>query len=575
MNPVPLPATADAAPAARTVRPPRPATRAAAVAEPLEGRLLLAAQNILVAGTGGTSGSGNVIYEYTQAGALVRQIPVPAAPADTQRLRDLTVDPAGRIHVVIGDNDLRLATYDQAAGAWSFHDSPGWSVLSLGAVDSLGGHVYAQALDTQFTGKSGVVRFDADDDYASELFRFYGGDGSQYRTVFDVTSGMDGMLYVTAYEVLVVDPATMQVVRTVPFSGEHGGAYVTADAQGNIYAVGNGSLYKMAPDGRVLDRITQTGSEIDISSDGKLLLNDAHRVQIADTDLNIVKTFGTPGNVWHGGAVFLAWNTHQPPGGGPAASVEGRHVFYNNSVYGGAVVPGKAALLPAGTATTANYTSYARGINGVIVDIQNLPDDHTPSADDFTFRTGNTANPNTWAAGPRPSSVSVVRNGGTNGADRVTLVWPDYNPRAASPAAQAVANGWLEVTVEANGNTGLTTPDVFYFGNLVGDTMNSPGTFRVDSRDAVRIRNAQLKPATVASLYDHNRDGRVTAQDQVIARANSAAALARVNAPVEASSVAAAGPADRTAQAPAAAPTPAAAKLRQRATALVSGDAPA
>ncbi|MCK4276086.1 MAG: right-handed parallel beta-helix repeat-containing protein, partial [Phycisphaerae bacterium] len=66
------------------------------------------------------------------------------------------------------------------------------------------------------------------------------------------------------------------------------------------------------------------------------------------------------------------------------AEVVGRYVFYNNSFFDGndpapnacddgAIATDKTALLPGGTGAFANYTSYARGINGVMVDIENLP----------------------------------------------------------------------------------------------------------------------------------------------------------------------------------------------------------
>jgi parallel beta-helix repeat protein len=82
--------------------------------------------------------------------------------------------------------------------------------------------------------------------------------------------------------------------------------------------------------------------------------------------------------------------------------VSGRHVFYNDSDFDGndgaanaaddgAIAPDKTALLPGETAAFANYTSYSRGINGIMVDIESLPG--TPTAADFTFRVGNPDHP--------------------------------------------------------------------------------------------------------------------------------------------------------------------------------------
>ena len=234
----------------------------------------------------------------------------------------------------------------------------------------------------------------------------------------------------------------------------------------------------------------------------------------------------------------------------PASSVAGRHVFYNRSVYDGstagtpdgpddddAIAPGKEALLPGDTATFANYTGYGRGINGVMVDVLNLPDDRTVTADDFAFNVGNAGAPSGWPTAPLPSAVTVRRGAGTGGSDRVTIAWPDG----------AVRNTWLRVTVLANDDTGLTAPDVFYFGNVVGETFNSAAQFRVDSRDVARTRNAQRKPATIQSLFDHNRDGRVNSADVLLARNNQRFALGPITPSVVAPDGAAAAAATTTA----------------------------
>ena len=240
--------------------------------------------------------------------------------------------------------------------------------------------------------------------------------------------------------------------------------------------------------------------------------------------------------------------------GGGVPRVAGRHVFYNASSYDGnnpapgaaddaAIAPGKAPLLPGATATAANVTSYNKGINGVMVDIAGLPAgaEQSLTADDFLFRTGNDAGPYAWAAAAAtPPAVAVRRGAGANGSDRVTLTWPDG----------AIRNTWLQVTVKANQHTGLGAPDVFYFGNAIGETFDTPGGVRVDSRDVTRTRNAQSKPTTAAGLYDHNRDGRVNAQDLTLARNNQPFTLARLTAPV----VPPAAPAGATGASGAAAP---------------------
>jgi hypothetical protein len=97
-----------------------------------------------------------------------------------------------------------------------------------------------------------------------------------------------------------------------------------------------------------------------------------------------------------------------------------------------------------------------------MIDVDDLPDsaDQGLSAADFTFRTGAGGDPAGWAGAPNPSTIALRRGAGTNGADRVTLIWSD---------ATAVRNAWLQVTMNPGPNTGLPSSDAFYFGNLVGD----------------------------------------------------------------------------------------------------------
>jgi len=202
-------------------------------------------------------------------------------------------------------------------------------------------------------------------------------------------------------------------------------------------------------------------------------------------------------------------------------TVAARHVFYNNSAFDGrdpaaaasddgAIATGKAALLPGQTAAFANVTSYDKGINGIMVDVTGLPAGATPTADDFEVSGGGTP----------PASVSVRRGAGVNGSDRVTLLWRDYNPAGAAAPAQAVANGWLTVTVKANENTGLAAPDVFSFGNLIGETGDGGLSWRVSALDLGAVKRALNSSAAVNSTADPNRDGRVNALDLGILKRN-------------------------------------------------------
>ena len=208
------------------------------------------------------------------------------------------------------------------------------------------------------------------------------------------------------------------------------------------------------------------------------------------------------------------------------ASVADRHIFYNGSIFDGndagangaddgAIATDKVALLGGQTGSFSNYTSYSRGINGIMVDITLLPG--VPGAGDFTFRVGNDNNPGGWAPAPAPLSVTVRSGAGSGGSDRVTIIWAD----------NAIQKQWLQVTVLATAATGLSSPDVFYFGNAVGESGNSTTDARVNATDEILARNnpRALGQAPVDFAYDYNRDGKVNATDEIIARNNPTSSL--------------------------------------------------
>jgi len=211
------------------------------------------------------------------------------------------------------------------------------------------------------------------------------------------------------------------------------------------------------------------------------------------------------------------------------ASVVSRHIFYNNSRWDGpdptananddnAIAPDKIALRPGdGKAAFANYTSYSRGINGIMIDIAALANPAGLTAADFVFKTGNNDTPESWALAPAPTNdiaLDVRLGAGVEGSDRVTLIWAD----------NAIAKQWLEVTVLATANTGLAGDDVFYFGNAVGDTGDSTANAFVNAFDTGGVRDHPrgfLNPSPIDDVYDFNRDQRVNAFDFGIARDNS------------------------------------------------------
>lgn len=203
----------------------------------------------------------------------------------------------------------------------------------------------------------------------------------------------------------------------------------------------------------------------------------------------------------------------------PDSTVAARHLFYNNSIwddpnYGfnndSAIAPDKSAYLPGDVATFASVSSYSRGINGIMVDIEGSHPNIT--ANDFFFQVGNNNAPSTWSNAPAPLAVSVRSGAGVSGSDRVELVWADG----------AIQNESLRVAVLSTVNTGLATPDVFYFGSRVGDVFlyDYPGAAATDATDQIQVRNNQGQPAYINNPYDFNRDAVVNSTDELIARNN-------------------------------------------------------
>jgi len=194
------------------------------------------------------------------------------------------------------------------------------------------------------------------------------------------------------------------------------------------------------------------------------------------------------------------------------AGVTGRMVFYNNSAFDGAgddnaIAQDKSARMPGQVGSFANIIGFTKGINGVMADVAVIPG-QTLSPSDFTFKAGTEANPANWAAAPAPQSVTVRKGAGVNGSDRIVLVWSD----------NSIRNQWLQVTLLANATTNLAAPSVFYFGNLVGDTGDSP--LRVNALDLGVVKAALNRTAPIDGKQDVNHDGRVNALDLGAIKAN-------------------------------------------------------
>lgn len=257
-------------------------------------------------------------------------------------------------------------------------------------------------------------------------------------------------------------------------------------------------------------------------------------------------------------------------------AVTGRSVFYNDSKFDGntpgpdpadsaAIATDKTAYQPGGgLITSASVTSYSKGLNGIMVDFgpnptqtvetsqgvqygtiitgtlgtTNISD--TPNTDhrafslsDFEFSVSDQAvsannTPSSWSSAPTPT-LNILTDTPTPGTDRVELIWPD----------NAIENRYLEVTVKGrdsvggfNLNTGLLASDVFYFGNLIGDTFNdaSPSVFVTTAADETAVQASPIVSlAPIDSPFDIDRNGVHLASDRIAVRSNTITALNKID----------------------------------------------
>ena len=225
---------------------------------------------------------------------------------------------------------------------------------------------------------------------------------------------------------------------------------------------------------------------------------------------------------------------------GPDARIIERHVFYNNSAFDGndvsananddaAIANDKTGLLPGETATFANYTTYSRGINGIMIDVADLS--AVPAITDFVFRVGNDNEAASWGSVPAPEAIVVRTGEGALGSDRITITWADGS----------IQQEWLQLTLLSDahgGHLGLAEDDVFYFGNAIGDTGNSVADAEVTPTDEIAVRNdphsLAVNPAGIDDAYDFDRDRKVGPSDSIIARnhgTNTTTALQLITAP--------------------------------------------
>ncbi len=302
----------------------RTAIHSATLVETLELRLLMAAGDIIV-----NSQNYSNLQLYTQSGTLLQTggtYPTQSGPNSND---------GGSIGAIVVDQNQNLQAFTGVftpflqretgglSGGWTTEQTtinvPGWSIVNrtfYGGLATVGNYVFATDMSTgSGGGANGLIRFDASNNYAGTRFD----SGTDY---CQVTLGMDGNIYAMVSPggepengtVNVFNPNTMALLRSIPLT-DYDDAAVVADAQGNIYT-GNfdGNTTKISPTGVVLAQVPIASTDLQISTDGKILSCAGGQIRVLDENLNILSGFSVSSPF---GAVFACWNTYQAPARSP------------------------------------------------------------------------------------------------------------------------------------------------------------------------------------------------------------------------------------------------------------------
>ena len=200
------------------------------------------------------------------------------------------------------------------------------------------------------------------------------------------------------------------------------------------------------------------------------------------------------------------------------AAINTAEMFYNNSEFDvssdlDAVTP-KSHLSFGETATFDNYSSYSKGINGLVLEVQEFATTPTLAniSNLFDFKQGNSNDVSSWGDAVDPTGVAYEADIDASGHDRIFLTWND----------ETIKNTWLEVTALSNSSTGLMEPISFYFGNAIGETGNDSANAQVNLADVglTRANQTGFGSAELENLYDFDRNGAVNLGDVGLARAN-------------------------------------------------------
>jgi hypothetical protein len=201
------------------------------------------------------------------------ELPIPTN-ASNEVARDITVLEDGRLAVFNGTFYPELSVYD--GSSWQSYLVDGWSTPnngSYGGITSIGNVVFVTDGYTGSSGEAkGLIAINLED---GESHRFI--DTGDY---IDITLGKDSLFYAlknTYGAVDVIDPTTLEVIRSVDLGHSSDSRGVTANADGMIYMVswqGYVGHYDVAG---VLLNTLYIGSnlqDIDMDSNGNIIVGD-------------------------------------------------------------------------------------------------------------------------------------------------------------------------------------------------------------------------------------------------------------------------------------------------------------
>ncbi|MCH9033053.1 MAG: PEP-CTERM sorting domain-containing protein [Planctomycetes bacterium] len=229
---------------------------------------------------------GNVLYEYTRAGAVVQSFPIPHPDTERYDVTDVVVDAAGNAHL------LNMAPFDfdyftalaPATGNFTHTFNP---VAFFGNVSdgdlSIRGDIIV----------SRSVRYDLSTSQISEItVPGFGGVG-------EISFGLDGLLYVLdsgspRAGVRVLDPSDSSLVREFQLRDDQGSRLdargIAVSREGQMFVADwDGRIYEYDPLGTFIRKVP-TGLnnllDIDLALDGTLIIGSRFGdVAVTDTRL--------------------------------------------------------------------------------------------------------------------------------------------------------------------------------------------------------------------------------------------------------------------------------------------------